>query len=217
VRRDLGVLLREGQERPGGHKGEFGYGDVWTWTAIDADTKLVVSWAIGRRDDAAAHAFIHDVAERVTGRPQITTDGLAAYNWAIGSAFKGEVDYAVLKKVYGNANPGSGRYSPPACIGSEKRPVKGNPDLARVSTSYVERQNLTMRMSMRRFTRLTNGFSKKVENLAAAVAVHFVHYNFCRPHASLNGRTPAQAAGIATDRMTVGDLVGLLERQEAGE
>jgi IS1 family transposase len=200
---------------PADRKGEFGIGDVWTWTAIDSETKLVVSWLVGQRDLANAEAFMRDVAGRVVGRPQISTDSLAAYRWAVGSAFGGEVDYATLNKVYGSATGGAGRYSPPVCIGCTKKKVLGSPDMQEASTSYVERQNLTMRMSMRRFTRLTNGFSKKVENLAAAVALHFVNYNFCRPHGSLNGRTPAQAAGIMAERMTVADIVRLLDRMEA--
>lgn len=196
--------------------GQFGYGDVWTWTAIDADTKLMVSWMVGRRDGAHADLFLRDVASRMESRPQISTDGFAAYRWAVHSAFKGEVDHGVVKKVYGASEVAPGRYSPPVCKGCKKEAQSGSPDPAHISTSYVERANLTMRMGMRRFTRLTNGFSKKVENLEAAVSLHFVHYNFCRSHRSLEGRqTPAMAAGLADHKWSIGELIGLLEDKEA--
>jgi IS1 family transposase len=190
-------------------RGIFGYGDVWTWTAIDADTKLVVSWLVGRRDGEHADMFMRDVASRVSGRPQINTDGFNAYKWAVSSAFNGEVDHAVVQKIYGQTFDDAGRYSPPVCKGCKREKGSGNPDVSKASTSYVERQNLTMRMGMRRFTRLTNGFSKKVANLEHAVSLHFMHYNFCRVHQTL-GRTPAQAAGLSEKRWTVADLVGLL-------
>jgi IS1 family transposase len=175
-------------------------GDVWTWVAIDADTKLVASWRIGDRSGETALAFVDDLASRLANRVQITTDGHRAYLEAIEGAFGGDVDYAVLHKVYG-AVPESakGRYSPAECIGCEKHRVEGDPDIKHVSTSYVERQNLTMRMSMRRFTRLTNAFSKKVENHALSVALHYMHYNFCRIHKTLR-ITPAMAAGV-TDKL----------------
>lgn len=192
-------------------KGQFGFGDVWTFAAIDAETKLVPSWLVGCRDTGSATALMQDLASRLASRVQLTTDGHKMYLQAVEDAFAGEVDYAMLNKVY--AAPPSGpetRYSPAECTGCEKRAIQGNPDAKHVSTSYVERQNLTMRMSMRRFTRLTNGFSKKVENHAAAVAVHFFYYNFCRPHMSLKGKTPAQAAGVAVNRWTVEDVIRLL-------
>jgi hypothetical protein len=154
---------------------------------------------------------MQDLAGRLVNRVQITTDGLKAYVAAVEDAFGGDVDYAQLVKVYGPAPAGpETRYSPAECLGTQKYAVTGCPEAKHVSTSYIERQNLTMRMSMRRFTRLTNGFSKKVENHAAAVALHFFHYNFCRPHMSLKGRTPAQAAGVAESKWTVAELIGLL-------
>lgn len=192
------------------HEGIFGYGDVWTWTAIDADTKLAVSWLVGLRNGACATAFIADVAQRITGRVQLTTDGHRPYLEAIEAAFGSEVDYAQLIKLYGPEQGSEKRYSPAECLGIEKRIIQGNPDAAHVSTSYVERQNLTMRMSMRRFTRLTNAFSKKVENLEAAVALHFLWYNFGRTHQTLK-TTPAIAAGIADRVWTPLDIAGLLD------
>lgn len=206
---------------PAEKKGVFGYGDVWTFVAIDADTKLVPSWLVGDRDTGSATELMQDLASRLSNRVQITTDGLKAYISAVEDAFGGEVDYAQLQKIYGNAPSGpETRYSPAECIGAEKRCIQGNPDERHVSTSYVERQNLTMRMSMRRFTRLTNGHSKKVENHAAAVAVHFAYYNFCRVHMSLGkgpdgkGRTPAMAAGIESRKLEIADLIALLPDAE---
>lgn len=198
---------------PEERKGEWGYGDVWTWTAIDADSKLMVSWMVGRRDGEHAETFLEDVASRMDSRPQITTDGLQAYRYAVLSAFEGQVDYAVIQKIYGSSEVKPGRYSPPVCKGCKKKVVAGNPDPEKVSTSYVERSNLTMRMGMRRMTRLTNGFSKKVANLEAAVSLHFMHYNFVRVHQTLK-QTPAQAAGLADRAWTLEDLVGLLEATE---
>jgi IS1 family transposase len=174
-------------------------GDVWTWTAIDADSKLIVSYLIGGRDADYAMEFMDDLRARLANRVQITTDGHHAYLEAVEGAFGGDVDYAQLVKIYGQGPEGQRRYSPPECIGARKRRVEGNPDMGHVSTSYVERQNLTMRMSMRRFTRLTNAFSKKYENHVHAIALYFMHYNFCRIHKSLRV-TPAMAAGI-TDRL----------------
>jgi IS1 family transposase len=197
---------------PADKKGTFGYGDVWTFAAIDAETKLVASWLVGSRDVGSATELMQDLARRLAGRVQITTDGLKAYVSAVEDAFGGEVDFAQLHKIY--AAPPSGpetRYSPAECIGAEKRCIQGNPDSRHVSTSYVERQNLTMRMlSMRRFTRLTNGFSKKVENHAAACAVHFFYYNWCRPHMTLKGKTPCQAAGVTDRKWSLEDLIQLL-------
>lgn len=186
-----------------------GVGDVWTWTAIDADTKLVPAYFIGTRDAACATEFMQDLASRITTRVQLTTDGHKAYLSAVEDAFGSDIDYSMLVKIYGNEKPGEARYSPGVCTGCKKTPVNGSPDPAHVSTSYVERQNLTMRMGMRRFTRLTNAFSKKVENLGHAVALHFFHYNFCRIHATL-GKTPAQAAGLIPEPASLGDLVDML-------
>ena len=196
---------------PAERAGEFGVGDVWTFVAIDAETKLVPSWLVGSRDAGTATELLQDLAPRLANRVQLTTDGLKAYIGAVEDAFGGDVDFAQLVKLYGAAPEGPEvRYSPAECTGTRKHAITGCPDEKHVSTSFVERQNLTMRMGMRRFTRLTNAFSKKVENLTAAVAVHYMFYNFCRPHMSLKGRTPAQAAGVDSRRWTVEDMVGLL-------
>lgn len=199
---------------PEEHKGTFGFGDVWTWTALCADTKLVPTWLVGERTLPDARAFMDDLASRLANRVQITTDGLNAYLTAIDLAFGWEgLDYAQLIKLYGNPE-GRGaerRYSPAACTGVEVRPVRGRPDDAKISTSYVERQHLTMRMGMRRYTRLTNAFSKKIENLSAAVALHYMHYNFARPHQTLKGRTPAMAAGVADHKWTTYEIAALLD------
>jgi len=195
---------------PADKKGIFGYGDVWTFAAIDAETKLVLSWLVGSRDAGSATELMQDLQRRLASRVQLTTDGHRMYLSAVEDAFGGEIDYAMLNKIYAAPRETETRYSPAECIGTEKRCIQGNPDPKHVSTSYVERQNLTMRMSMRRFTRLTNAFSKKVENHAAACAVHFFHYNFARPHMSLKGQTPAMAAGVEARRWTVEDMIGLL-------
>ena len=186
-------------------------GDVWTWAAICADTKLIPSWRVGDRSGHTASEFIADLRSRLAQRVQLTSDGHRAYLTAVRGAFGAEVDYAQLIKLYGDApEEVKGRYSPTECVGTRKQVVSGSPDLAAVSTSYVERQNLTMRMSMRRFTRLTNAFSKKLENHCHAIALHYLHYNFCRVHSSLPGGTPAMAAGV-TDRLwEVGDIVDLV-------
>jgi IS1 family transposase len=178
-------------------KGTLGYGDVWTWTAIDADTKLIPCWHLGTRDAASARSFISDLASRLANRVQLTTDGHGSYLRAVDEAFKRDIDFAQLVKLYGGpiGNAQERRYSPAECCGTIKTPVCGNPDSKKISTSYVERANLTMRMNMRRFTRLTNGFSKKLENHMHAVSLHFMHYNFCRIHKSLRV-TPAMEAGI---------------------
>jgi IS1 family transposase len=186
-----------------------GWGDVWTWTAIDADTKLIVTYFIGDRGKGAAYEFMADCAERIIGRPQITTDALRHYANAIEDAFGADVDYAMLHKLYGVATPDESRYSPATCIGCDMKVVSGDPDPKHVSTSYVERQNLSMRMGMRRFTRLTNGFSKKFENHAHQVALYFFHYNFCRVHKTLRV-TPAMEAGLTDHVWTLEELCSLL-------
>jgi IS1 family transposase len=188
---------------------EEGWGDVWTWTAIDADSKLIVSYLVGQRGAAWAREFMEDVASRVASRIQITTDGHRAYAEAVEGAFGMDVDYAMLIKIYG-ADSFDRRYSTGDCIGTQTAVLSGSPDPKHISTSFVERQNLTMRMGMRRFTRLTNGFSKKIENHEAAIALHFMHYNFCRVHKTLRV-TPAMEAGLAHHVWTVEELVRLLD------
>jgi IS1 family transposase len=188
-------------------------GDVWTWTAIDADSKLMISWLVGARDAGYAHAFMEDVAFRLAHRAQVTTDGNRLYLTAVEDAFGMDVDYATLVKLYGAPEESERTYSPVKCIGIRKHAIMGNPDPDHISTSYVERQNLTMRMSMRRFTRLTNGFSKKVENHAEAVALHFPWYNFGRPHKSLRNpypQAPAMPAGVADHVWTLQKVAALL-------
>ena len=185
-------------------------GDVWTWVALDADSKLVPSWLIGTRDLGTAYTFMHDLAERLSNRVQLTTDGHRPYLEAVESAFGEDIDFAQLVKVYGSDPEAETRYSPAKCLGCNVKPISGSPNPKHISTSYVERQNLMMRMSMRRFTRLTNAFSKKVEMHAHSVALHFIYYNFVKIHQSLR-MTPAMAAGV-TDRLwEIDDLVGLLE------
>ncbi len=186
-------------------------GDQYVFLALDADTKLVPTFFIGKRDSDTAHLFIDDLKERLANRVQLTTDGFRAYLTAVESAFGSEIDYAQLVKLYGAENPGPGRYSPPRVTEVVSTPINGNPDPRFISTSYVERQNLTMRMQMRRFTRLTNAFSKSLRNLKDALALHFAHYNFVRIHGSLRV-TPAMAAGIADsvwalDRLLAADEV----------
>lgn len=185
-------------------------GDVWTWTAIDSDSKLIVEYLIGGRDADYALEFMDRLRQRLANRVQLTTDGHGPYLQAVEEAFGQEVDYAMLVKIYGQTPEGQRRYSPPQCIGARKRHVEGNPDMQKVSTSYVERQNLTMRMSMRRFTRLTNAFSKKYDNHVNALALYFYHYNFCRIHKSLRV-TPAMEAKL-TDRVwSFDDLIEKIE------
>lgn len=183
-------------------------GDVWTWTAICADTKLVPSFLVGGRDGGYAMEFITDLAGRMASRIQLTSDGHKAYLEAVESAFGANVDYAQLVKIYGQAPEGQRRYSPPECIGTQVACCSGNPDMQHVSTSYVERQNLTMRMSMRRFTRLTNGFSKKIENHTHAVALHFMYYNFGRIHKTLRV-TPAMEAGVSDHVWSLEEIAAL--------
>lgn len=191
-------------------QGSFGYGDVWTWTALCADSKLVPSWLVGGRDSEWAKVFMNDLASRLSHRVQLTSDGHRAYLEAVEGAFGCDVDYAMLIKLYGKSPDEERRYSPSVCLGTETRTISGEPEPKKISTSYVERQNLTMRMSMRRFTRLTNAFSKKVENLECAVALHFMYYNFVRIHRSLKV-TPAMAAGVTNRLWEVRDIVNLLD------
>lgn len=189
-----------------------GAGDVWTWTAIEADTKLIVSHFVGGRDGECAMWFMDDLRTRLANRVQLTSDGHKAYLEAVEGAFGADVDYAMLVKLYGNAPENmKGRYSPAECNGIKKTRIEGKPDMAHVSTSYAERQNLTMRMSMRRFTRLTNGFSKKFENHAHMVAIYAVHYNFLRQHKSLNKITPAMAAGLSKTLMSWTEIVEMMD------
>jgi IS1 family transposase len=200
---------------PEEHKGTFGYGDVWTWTAICADTKLVPSWLVGERTVPDAWVFMSDLASRLENRVQLTTDGHQPYVKAVDAAFGDEIDYAMLHKLCGqDPREDERRYSPAVCTGIDIRPMTGKPDPEKISTSYVERQNLTMRMGMRRFTRLTNGFSKKVENLAHAVALHYMHYNFARPDKTLSKpypTTPAMAAGVADHKWSLYEIAALLD------
>lgn len=195
---------------PKDKKGKFGYGDVWTFTALCADTKLVPSWLIGNRSLETATVFLKDLAGRLTNRIQLTTDGHKMYLDAVESAFGKDVDFSQLIKIYGQTSEGQKRYSPPACIGTIRQKINGKPDEKKVSTSYVERQNLTMRMNMRRFTRLTNAFSKKIENLAYAVALHFMYYNFCRIHQTLRV-TPAMEAKITDHVWEMEEILRLLK------
>jgi IS1 family transposase len=209
---------------PPDKEGELGYGDVWTWTAIDADTRLVPSWLVGERTMPDAFAFLMDLKSRLRdSRIQLTTDGLAHYMRVVDGLWADNIDFAMLHKIYGAGKEGNGperTYSPAECTGIDIRVIAGDPDMSRVSTSYVERQNLTMRMGMRRFTRLTNGFSKKIEFHAHAVSLHFLYYNFARPHLSLkvknaNGtytkRTPAMAAGISDHIWSTREIAELLD------
>jgi IS1 family transposase len=203
---------------PEEHRGEWGYGDVWTWVAIDPETKLVPSWLVGMRDTADAKAFIADLRSRLMGRVQITTDGHSPYVEAIEAGFGPDVDYAMLVKQYGvesslDGSPTARRYSPNRVTSQQTIVVSGDPDPDLISTSIVERNNLSMRMGMRRFTRLTNGFSKKVENHAAMVSLHFMAYNFARPHGALGKQTtPAMAAGVADHVWTAEEIAALLDK-----
>jgi IS1 family transposase len=187
-----------------------GWGDVWTWVALDADTKLVPCWFVGTRDAGAAYHFMHDLAARLANRVQLTTDGHKAYISAVEDAFGADIDYAMLIKIYGAAPEGPEvRYSPAQCMGAKKAMQTGRPDWKHISTSFVERQNLTMRMSMKRFARLSNGFSKKVENHEHMLALHYMYYNFARIHQSLRV-TPAMEAGIADHVWSLDEIVNLL-------
>lgn len=199
---------------PQKYKGQFGYGDVYTWVALDPDTKLVPAWLIGKRGAEWANMFMYDLSQRLRHRVQLTSDGHSAYLNAVEDAFGGDVDYATLVKLYGkDKQEPENRYSPGKVTGCQLAVITGRPDTRYISTSMIERQNLTMRMQMRRFTRLTNGFSKKIENLHYAVALHFMHYNFCRIHKSLRV-TPAMEAGISDHLWDLEDIVELLESKE---
>src|SRR5665213_3658667 len=191
-----------------------GAGDIWTWVGIDADSKLVASWYVGGRDSEAAMTFMDDLAPRLTNRVQLTSDGHKPYLEAVEGAFGGDIDYAMLVKVYGPAPEGQRRYSPAICTGAHKHRIEGNPDIKHVSTSFVERQNLNIRMGNRRMTRLTNAFSKKAENHAHMMAIYFMHYNFVRQHQTLK-ISPAMAAGVTPKLWEVADLVAVLEEWEA--
>ncbi len=194
---------------------QFGFGDVYTWTAIDADTKLIPFWHVGARDAESAYHFIHDLAPRLANRVQLTTDGHKTYIQAVEDAFGSDIDFAQLIKLYGNAGQSKEdqrRYSPAECTGTEKRRITGNPNIRDVSTSYVERANLTMRMHMRRFTRLTNAFSKKLENHMHAISLHFMFYNFCKIHKSLRV-TPAMEAGLTDHVWNIIDIVELIPEE----
>lgn len=203
---------------PADKPGQFGIGDVWTWTALDADSKLIVCWHVGTRDADAAYAFMMDVASRLSNRVQLTTDGHATYLSAIDAAFsRGPgVDYAQLVKIYGTSPEAQRRYSPLICLGAEKHDVRGTPDPEHISTSYVERQNLSMRMGMRPFTRLTNAFSKKFENHMHALSIYFMHYNFVRIHQTLRC-SPAMAAGVTDTLCSLEDIVRIVDEWEAAQ
>ena len=191
-----------------------GAGDTWTWTALDADSKLIVSWLVGPRDAGSAFTFATDLAERLAGRAQLTSDGLKLYVDAIEDAFGAEVDYSQLVKLYGSpAENEARRYSPATCLGCVPKPITGNPNPKHISTSYVERSNLTMRMSMRRYTRLTNAFSKKIQNHVLMVALYTVWYNWARIHKTLK-TSPAQAAGLTDKLWSMADIVALIEEAE---
>jgi IS1 family transposase len=194
---------------PADKRGEWGYGDVWTWTAIDADTKLVPSWLVASRDAGSAYTFMQDLASRLSSRVQLTTDGNRCYLDAVEDAFGVNVDYAMLQKIYGVDPTNETRYSPAICIGCKVDVVSGSPEPSDINTSYVERQNLTMRMHMRRFSRLTNGFSKKVENHVHSVALHFMHYNFAKIHQTLRV-TPAMEAGVCDHVWSVEEIAALI-------
>ena len=194
-------------------KAPEGAGDTWTWTALDADSKLIISWYVGPRDLGRAYTFMMDLAERLHGRVQLTTDGLGSYLSAVEDAFGADVDYSRLVKLYGSEPEGEKRYSPAKCIGAVEKPITGNPDPAHVSTSYIERHNLSMRMSLRRFTRLTNAFSKRMANHFAMLSIYFVWYNFCRIYKTLRV-TPAMAAGLSDTLRDVDWMVGMVEARD---
>ncbi len=194
---------------------EKGWGDCWTWTALDSDSKLIICWFVGTRDAGSAYHFIHDLKERLASRVQLTTDGHRAYVSAVEDAFGSDVDYAMLVKIYGNEQQrGEVRYSPAVCMGARKTVISGQPEFKHVSTSHIERQNLSMRMGMRRFTRLTNAFSKKVENHEHALALYFMFYNFARIHQTLRV-TPAMEAGVSDHVWSIEEIVGLIDSENS--
>ena len=188
-----------------------GMGDAWTWTALDADSKLIITWHVGLRTEGDCRDFIDDLADRCAKRIQLSSDGFGTYKHAVRVAFGPNVDYGQIVKTYGEDASAEKRYSPAVCLSVRATPIIGDPMESQISTSYVERQNLTMRMQMRRFTRLTNAFSKKLENHAHAIALHFMHYNFCRTHQTLK-TTPAVAAGVADHVWSIDELIGLLSK-----
>lgn len=202
------------QNIPASRKDERGIGDVYTWVALDPDSKLVVTWRVGQRSGDDAERFMEDLASRLANRIQLTTDGYSPYALAVRLAFGGNVDFAQLVKEYRRPADDERRYSPPEIIKTKRHIVFGNPSDEYISTSHIERQNLTMRMKMRRMTRLTNAFSKKIEGLESAVALHFMHYNFCRPHQTLK-MTPAMAAGIADHAWSLDEVIALLDPKAA--
>jgi IS1 family transposase len=197
---------------PAMRKPVAGAGDTWTWTAIEADTKLLITWLVGGRDSDYAIAFMDDLRDRLANRVQLTSDGHKAYLEAVEGAFGGDIDYAMLIKMFGAApEAAKGRYSPAECTGIRKERIEGSPDMKRVSTSYAERQNLTMRMQMRRFTRLTNAFSKKFQNHMHMVALYTVWYNFVKQHKTLKGLSPAMAAGLSDTLRSMADLAAVVD------
>lgn len=196
------------------HNWGKGFGDNWTWVSLDADSKLAINWLVGGRDKSFAIPFVADLADRLNDRVQLTSDGWRPYIDAVGMAFGIEVDYAMLIKEYATERTGYARYSPPVCIAARSVPMTGNPDPKHINTSYSERANLTMRMSMRRFTRLTNAFSKTKQNHEFAVALHFFNYNFCRKHMTIK-TTPAIMAGVTDKVWTMLDFVKMLEKEES--
>lgn len=212
-----GFCYAKAKNVPAEKQGQFGFGDVWAFTAVDADTKLIPCFLVGSRDAGCAFEFMQDLASRVSGRIQLTSDGHKMYLSAVEEAFGGDVDYAMLVKIYGAAPEGPEvRYSPAACLGAEKHSISGCPDPVHISTSYVERHNLTLRMGMRRYTRLTNAHSKKLRNHTAALGLFLCFYNFCRIHQTLRV-TPCMAAGVTSRVWSVGDLLALLPPVAAGK
>ncbi len=210
------VEMKEARARQKKTQRPQNVGDTWTWTGLDADTKLLISWFIGSRDADAATTFMRDVASRLGNRVQLTTDGHHAYLDAVEAAFAGDIDYAMLVKMYGTPPEGERRYTPPVCLSAESRIVRGNPDRDHINTSYVERANLTMRMHMRRFTRLTNAFSKKLENHCHMVALYALWYNFIRIHKTLRV-SPAMESGLVDHLFSFEDLIGIVDEWEASQ
>jgi IS1 family transposase len=197
-------------------RGQFGIGDVWTWTTICADTKLVPSWYVGARDAQSAHHIMRDVASRLTNRVQLTTDGFHCYLNAVDAAFPHGIDYAMLVKMYGTDPQNETRYSPSICWNAESKIIRGNPDREHINTSYVERQNLSMRMGIRRFTRLTNAFSKKLENHMHALSIYFMHYNFVRIHQTLRC-TPAMEAKVTGRLWSLEDMIAMVDEWQTSK